>query len=378
MAATITGRCSGPAPASAALAAIVSSVATPCRGASVATTSSARRSPRMRTTRERVTGRTGRPSPQPWVITNSWKASRSSGPMTVSAAAVAVTGAGSRVRALTTSSTMLSARLRTSSAATPPIGCDTVTTGSCGTPSAADAVRPREMNASVPRTTDGIPRPSSSTASWTLHDVQDPQSADPVGDVRDGRDLVVVRGRVRGAWFAPGPDRGGIRALYQQLRHAAEQDAGVRLGVVEDRDAAAVETRPPRGQTLHGDRRGTGRAHEVHTILLTTQSDECQTSGSRNAAISYSMCASAVNVVDVRSRSTPSTTPMRKMSRTPGISYCTWTEAKSSAVRRTPNRGCNAPRKTASSPTPAAIATSGAPTHGETFAKVSEKRPSRP
>src|SRR5215813_5082251 len=40
------------------------------------------------------------------------------------------------------------------------------------------------MNSSVPSTTQATPRASSSDASWTLHDVQEPQSADAVRATR--------------------------------------------------------------------------------------------------------------------------------------------------------------------------------------------------
>src|SRR5262245_780187 len=288
-AATITGRCSGPAPASAALAAIVSSVAMPCRGASVATASSARRRPRIRATRRRVEGSTGRPSPQPWVITNSWKASRSSGPATVSAAGVAVTGAGSCVSAFTTASTIPSARLRTSSAGTPPIGCDTVTTGRWGRPSAAEAVRPREMNASVPRTTAGIPRPSSSAASWTLHDVQEPQSADPV---RSTSAVAAIS-----SWFAAGCEAPGLR----QIRTDAASARSISSSATRPSSAPAfglelsrTAMRQPVRLARRAARRLTATAAVPVGLTRSTRSssgprEKCQRPGS-NVAISYSIC----------------------------------------------------------------------------------------
>jgi hypothetical protein len=78
-AATITGMCSGNAPARAAFAAISSRVARPSSGASVATSSSAVPPTSSRRTRSGVGGSTGKPSDQPSSITKSWNASRSSG-----------------------------------------------------------------------------------------------------------------------------------------------------------------------------------------------------------------------------------------------------------------------------------------------------------
>ena len=68
-AAMTTGRCSGSAPAMTALTATHSTVATPSRGASTATTSSRRRRvpATIRATRSAVGGITGSPSPQPRV-----------------------------------------------------------------------------------------------------------------------------------------------------------------------------------------------------------------------------------------------------------------------------------------------------------------------
>jgi hypothetical protein len=47
-------------------------------------------------------------------------------------------------------------------------------------PAAAAALMASERNGSVPRRTVGRPRRSSCVVSWRLHDVHDPQSAEPV------------------------------------------------------------------------------------------------------------------------------------------------------------------------------------------------------
>src|SRR5439155_1532821 len=94
IAATMTGRCSGPAPASAALTAMACSVARPSRGASVAIASSAARRPRIFATRASVGGSTGRPSDHSCSIAQTWKASRSSGDSTSVGPALAVETGG--------------------------------------------------------------------------------------------------------------------------------------------------------------------------------------------------------------------------------------------------------------------------------------------
>src|SRR5207244_6797411 len=66
----------------------------------------------------------------------------------------------------------------------PPMGCGTVTTGKPGRPLAVTCARASGKNSSVPRTTQATPLASNSAASWTLHDVQEPQSAEAVSATR--------------------------------------------------------------------------------------------------------------------------------------------------------------------------------------------------
>src|SRR2546422_218528 len=160
IAATMTGRCSGPAPASAALTAMACSVARPSRGASVAIASSAARRPRIFATRASVGGSTGRPSDHSCSIAQTWKASRSSGDSTSVGPALAVE------------------------------------TGAAGE-----------------------------------------------DDVRGLRDVVDHLRRPRGAGLAPPAHAGRARLLREQLGHAVQQHARVRLGVVEDTDGEAGEAR---------------------------------------------------------------------------------------------------------------------------------------
>ena len=123
--------------------AMASRVARPERGASVATIS-ARRSawrPSIRSTRSAVGGSTGRPSDQRSSIAQPWKASRSSGLSTATAAtevAALAGSAGSRVRARSASDAIFSALAITSFGSMPPIGCGTSTTDRCGSPWVAD------------------------------------------------------------------------------------------------------------------------------------------------------------------------------------------------------------------------------------------------
>src|SRR5262249_29410992 len=114
--------------------------------------------------------------------------------------------------------------------------------------------------------------PSSSAASWTLHDVRDPQSADPV---RTTSATVAIS-----SWFAAGCEAPGLRqvridaAAARSTRSSATRPSrasafGLELSRTATR--SSVEARSPPGQTLDGNRRSAGRAHEIHTSLLTTQ-----------------------------------------------------------------------------------------------------------
>jgi hypothetical protein len=54
-----------------------------------------------------------------------------------------------------------------------------MSSGSPETPSADSSLTARPWKAVVPMRPAGVPLFASSTVSWRLHDVQDPQSADP-------------------------------------------------------------------------------------------------------------------------------------------------------------------------------------------------------
>ncbi|PYN96310.1 MAG: hypothetical protein DMD91_21875 [Candidatus Rokuibacteriota bacterium] len=62
-------------------------------------------------------------------------------------------------------------------------------------------------------------------------------------DVGARGDLVVVGGGMRGARLAPDADRACAGSFDQQLGHALEERVGVRLGVVENGDAATRQGR---------------------------------------------------------------------------------------------------------------------------------------
>ena len=180
--------CSGSAPAMTALAATASMVALPSLGTSTATISSgSRRVPAsIRFTRSAVGGIAGSPSPQPCSMSQPWNSSRSEDAprMPPVAAPAAEAADGAEVSARNTLAATGSALAAATLGAMPPMGCGTVTTGSSGSPRAADWARARGRNSSVPTTTQATPLASSSAASWTLHDVHDPQSADAVSATR--------------------------------------------------------------------------------------------------------------------------------------------------------------------------------------------------
>ena len=69
---------------------------------------------------------------------------------------------------------------RTSSRLRSPKGCATTAIGSAGSPRADACARPNVVNAAEQIVTAARPRFATSTLSWTLHDVHDPQSPDPV------------------------------------------------------------------------------------------------------------------------------------------------------------------------------------------------------
>ena len=73
-----------------------------------------------------------------------------------------------------------SARARMSGCGTLTIGCGTYTAGKLGWPRLVVTIPYRPRNSSVTMVAVGSPRFSSSMLSWTLHDVQDPQSAMPL------------------------------------------------------------------------------------------------------------------------------------------------------------------------------------------------------
>ena len=75
------------------------------------------------------------------------------------------------------SSIIRSAFSLTSSGLRPPRGWGIITKGRCGIPKFSTVVRAKNSKQSVHIVTVGLPLFSSSTESWTLHVVQDPQSA---------------------------------------------------------------------------------------------------------------------------------------------------------------------------------------------------------
>ena len=82
-----------------------------------------------------------------------------------------------RVNAATIDSTAISATLFSASVEIVPTGCGTSTRGNSLMPRVALSVFASVINSSVTIVAVGIPACSSCTESWTLHDVQEPQSA---------------------------------------------------------------------------------------------------------------------------------------------------------------------------------------------------------
>ena len=76
-------------------------------------------------------------------------------------------------------STAWAMRRLTPSGASPPSGCCTTSNGSPVAPSAAISPRARRWNTVVVISPAGVPAFANSSESWRLHDVQEPQSADP-------------------------------------------------------------------------------------------------------------------------------------------------------------------------------------------------------
>ena len=80
-----------------------------------------------------------------------------------------------------TLSTAPSASARCSPGRAPPLGwCGISTRGKLETPKNFASVRPSSIKIDWHRVTVGLPRCCSSIASWTLHDVHDPQAPRPV------------------------------------------------------------------------------------------------------------------------------------------------------------------------------------------------------
>ena len=67
----------------------------------------------------------------------------------------------------------------TAEACRPPMGWDVTAIGNSGIPSERRSTSPNLWNRWLHTVTVGMPRRSSSTASWILHDVQEPQSPSP-------------------------------------------------------------------------------------------------------------------------------------------------------------------------------------------------------
>ena len=252
-AARITGRCSGSAPASTAFTATRSTVARPSRGAQhrdrrrrPARRVPASIAPRAPAWRESRAAR--RPSPAPSARPGT--RARSSGARCARAPRPrrprrrAARGHGADERGRHLRRPLRPPCRATRSSAMPPIGCGTVTMPSRGSPLARASARASGRNSSVPRTTVAIPRPSSSAASWILHDVHDPQSAEAVRTAPQWRRHLVehgARGADRGAGLAPRAHLARAELGRERAGHAFQQDAGVGLGVVEDADDRALQ-----------------------------------------------------------------------------------------------------------------------------------------
>jgi len=77
------------------------------------------------------------------------------------------------------SEALSAAKLRRSAAGRTPSGCGITSIGSSGQPLAEARPRASPKKTSVAISTAGVPRLVISIVSWTLHDVQDPQSPEP-------------------------------------------------------------------------------------------------------------------------------------------------------------------------------------------------------
>ena len=170
-----------------ALAAMSSTVATPIFGASVATTWLAGKpEPRtMAATRSSVGGMASMPSPQPWSMKNCCRSAHSSLTSTSTHRLLAsfdsTCALGNGVVSLATiSSNTASTLARTCGTGSPPSGCGMMAVCMFGRPKTLDWLRASAVKGAVINSTAGRPSFSASTESWTLHDVQDPQSPKPV------------------------------------------------------------------------------------------------------------------------------------------------------------------------------------------------------
>ena len=134
----------------------------------------------MAATRDSVGGTSGRPSPQPSSVISVWTSDQSSVALTSTQAEAdleAVATAGNCVVSFSMiSGSAASTFAMTDSIGVPPIGWVRITVGTLGMPRIFAWLRASGMNELLISNTVGNPSFSASTESWTLHDVQDPQS----------------------------------------------------------------------------------------------------------------------------------------------------------------------------------------------------------
>src|SRR6059036_2251896 len=195
---TMTGKYSGLQPAITALTASVAIVASPQRGGIGPSETDGSRSLKASicATRSSVGGTMGNPSVQASLANRSKIASGSSVTVMRSTTTAAAAGrlapaavcgpvapfayAPVSVAISTIAAITGSARPRISGCGTLTIGGGTYTAGRRGWPRLVVTIPYSVPNSSVTMVTVGMPRFSNSTLSWTLHDVQDPQSAIPL------------------------------------------------------------------------------------------------------------------------------------------------------------------------------------------------------
>src|SRR5256712_4479074 len=207
---TMTGKYSGLHPAITALTASLAIVASPQRGGIGPSEEDGSRSLKVSicATRSSVGGTIGSPSVQPSLANRSkiasgssatvmrsttpWGASKGppSPPALGRAPAEPRRASMSLVAVATSTITRItgSARLRISECWTLTIGCATYTAGRLGWPRLVVTLPYSVRNSSVTIVAVGMPRFSNSMLSWTLHDVQDPQSAMPLITTSHSRD----------------------------------------------------------------------------------------------------------------------------------------------------------------------------------------------